>query len=138
MPATYSTVFRDALIHDGSGNPPAPGDLAVAGDRIIAIGPPGSIGRGEDEVDAKGLALAPGFIDAHTHDDRIVLDAPDMVPKISQGVTTVVAGNCGISLVPVMFELGARQPCSLGDAGERRYRAELGFDLVEMSESAVT
>lgn len=113
MPATYSTVFRDALIHDGSGNPPAPGDLAVAGDRIIAIGPPGSIGRGEDEVDAKGLALAPGFIDAHTHDDRIVLDAPDMVPKISQGVTTVVAGNCGISLAPVMFESDPPPPMNL-------------------------
>ena len=47
-----------------------------------------------------GLVVAPGFIDAHTHDDRLMLSAPDMAPKVSQGVTTVVAGNCGISLAP--------------------------------------
>ena len=43
-----------------------------------------------------GKIAAPGFIDAHTHDDRLMLSAPDMAPKVSQGVTTVVAGNCGI------------------------------------------
>ena len=68
--------------------------------------PTGTIpaGAGRTEHDLRGHALAPGFIDAHTHDDRIVLDAPDMLPKISQGVTTVVAGNCGISLAPVTFD----------------------------------
>src|SRR6185436_18916128 len=44
--------------------------------------------------------LAPGFIDAHTHDDRLMLSSPEMAPKVSQGVTTVIAGNCGISLAP--------------------------------------
>ena len=48
----------------------------------------------------RGLVVAPGFIDCHTHDDRLMLSAPDMAPKVSQGVTTVVAGNCGISLAP--------------------------------------
>ena len=46
--------------------------------------------------------MAPGFIDVHTHDDQIVLAAPQMLPKISQGVTTVVVGNCGISLAPLV------------------------------------
>jgi len=56
--------------------------------------------KGRNEIDATGLIVAPGFIDAHTHDDRLMLSAPDMAPKVSQGVTTVVAGNCGISLAP--------------------------------------
>ena len=53
-----------------------------------------------DVVDCRGLAIAPGFIDAHTHDDAIVLRDPACLPKLSQGITTVVTGNCGISLAP--------------------------------------
>ena len=87
----------------------------MTGDRIALVGPAGTVpaGAGRTEHDLRGHALAPGFIDAHTHDDRIVLDAPDMLPKISQGVTTVVAGNCGISLAPVTFDglpAGADEP----------------------------
>jgi N-acyl-D-amino-acid deacylase len=52
-------------------------------------------------MDARGMIVAPGFIDAHAHDDLALLSMPDMTPKISQGVTTVVAGNCGISLAPL-------------------------------------
>ncbi|HET7716668.1 MAG TPA: D-aminoacylase [Bauldia sp.] len=102
----YDHVFRNAVIYDGTGAPPFAGEVAVAGDRIAVVGPAGTIpvGAGIAERDIRGHALAPGFIDAHTHDDRIVLDAPDMLPKISQGVTTVVAGNCGISLAPVTFD----------------------------------
>ncbi len=98
----HDIVFRNSLVYDGSGAPPFAADVAVDGERIAAIGtvPAGS---GRREIDLAGRALAPGFIDAHTHDDRIVLDAPEMLPKISQGVTTVVAGNCGISLAPVTF-----------------------------------
>jgi N-acyl-D-amino-acid deacylase len=102
---SYDHVFRNALIIDGTGKPPVRGELAVAGETIADMGPAGTIaaGSGAVEHDLKGRALAPGFIDTHTHDDRIVLDAPDMLPKISQGVTTVVTGNCGISLAPVTF-----------------------------------
>ena len=70
-------------------------------------------GAGQAEHDLKGKALSPGFIDTHTHDDRIVLDAPDMLPKISQGVTTVVTGNCGISLAPVTFAGDPPPPMNL-------------------------
>src|SRR5688500_2556732 len=96
----YDHVFRDALLYDGTGAPPRRGELATSGARIAFVGPPGAVppGSGMREHDLRDRALAPGFIDTHTHDDRIVLDAPDMLPKISQGVTTVVTGNCGISL----------------------------------------
>ena len=83
---------------DGTRAPRFQADLAVAQGRIAAIGRIG--GRGALEIDGSGKVLAPGFIDAHTHDDRLMLSAPDMAPKVSQGVTTVIAGNCGISLAP--------------------------------------
>lgn len=113
--AVHDRVFRNALIYDGSGAPPYVGELAVDGDRIADLGPAGTVppGAGAQEHDLSGRALAPGFIDAHTHDDRIVLDAPAMLPKISQGVTTVVVGNCGISLAPVTFAVDPPAPMNL-------------------------
>lgn len=111
MPA-YDTVFRDALIYDGTGAAPYRANLAIAGGRIAVLGDV-SPHEGKEVVDASHLALAPGFIDAHTHDDRIVLDAPDMLPKVSQGVTTVVTGNCGISLAPVVFDGDPPPPMNL-------------------------
>ncbi|WP_018181775.1 N-acyl-D-amino-acid deacylase family protein [Kaistia granuli] len=120
MRPAHDLVLRNAQIYDGAGGAPYPGDVALTGDRITAVGVRGTIapGSGEREQDLGGLlAVAPGFIDAHTHDDRIVLDAPDMLPKISQGVTSVVVGNCGISLAPVTFGDSPPPPMNLlGDA----------------------
>jgi len=115
QPTRYDHVFRNAILFDGSGAPPVQGELAVSGERIAALGSAGTVpaGAGRAEHDLGGKALAPGFIDAHTHDDRIVLDAPDMLPKISQGVTTVVTGNCGISLAPVTFAGDPPAPMNL-------------------------
>jgi N-acyl-D-amino-acid deacylase len=96
----FDLVIRNALIFDGSGQEPFVGSLAITDDRIVAIG--AISGSARHEIDATGLALSPGFIDVHTHDDRLVLIRPDMAPKVSQGVTTIVAGNCGISLAPVL------------------------------------
>lgn len=96
-------VIRNARLIDGTGSPATEGDLAVTGDRITALGNALNISA-EEEIDAGGLALAPGFIDAHTHDDRIVLVDPSMACKTSQGVTTVVTGNCGVSIAPVAIE----------------------------------
>lgn len=92
-------IFRNAEIHDGTGAAPLLADLAVTGGRIAAIA--ATVRCDADEtVDAAGLAVAPGFIDVHTHDDAAVMTAAAMTPKVSQGVTTVVTGNCGISLAP--------------------------------------
>ncbi len=94
-------VLRDATIFDGTGAPRYRADLAVSGDRVVAVGELGGW-QGGEEVDAEGLALAPGFIDAHTHDDRLVTGGPECLRcKTSQGVTTVVVGNCGVSLAPL-------------------------------------
>ncbi|WP_428487764.1 N-acyl-D-amino-acid deacylase family protein [Rhodopila sp.] len=106
-------IIRDATILDGLGGPRFTADVGVTGDRITAVGDLG--GRAADrEVDADGLALAPGFIDAHTHDDRAVLCGPAcMLCKMSQGVTTVVVGNCGISLAPVRMKSRPVPPLDL-------------------------
>ncbi|MCX7374748.1 MAG: amidohydrolase family protein [Alphaproteobacteria bacterium] len=94
-------IIRDATILDGTGAPRFQGDVAVEGDRIRAVGDLSSA-SGTREVIATGRALAPGFIDAHTHDDRAVLCGPACQHcKVSQGVTSVVVGNCGVSLAPL-------------------------------------
>ena len=93
------TLIRTAQLYDGTGSAPATGDLAIDGGRIAGMGDL-SGWSAREELHAEGLALAPGFIDVHTHDDRAVL-ATDMACKVSQGVTSVVVGNCGISLSPL-------------------------------------
>lgn len=93
-------IVAGATLIDGSGGPAQPGDLAVLGERIVAVG---SFAHpaGVPVIDGRGQVLAPGFIDSHTHDDGYLLAHPDMLPKVSQGITTVVTGNCGISLAPL-------------------------------------
>ncbi len=100
-PATCDILFRDATIIDGTGAPGRRGDVAVTGDRITGVGDLAAT-KGGEEIAATGKVVAPGFIDVHTHDDRALIDDPDMTPKLSQGVTTVVPGNCGFSLAPLL------------------------------------
>lgn len=97
--ASYELILRNGTIVDGTRAPRYKADLAVSAGRIAAIGKL-EAARAANELDVSGKIVAPGFIDAHTHDDRLMLSAPAMAPKISQGVTTVVAGNCGVSLAP--------------------------------------
>lgn len=103
----YDLLITGADVIDGTGGPRQRADVAVIGDRITAVGNLAAEGAtAKETVDGTALALAPGFIDVHTHDDRLVLTQPSVAPKTSQGVTTVVTGNCGVSLAP--FTAGCR------------------------------
>lgn len=95
----WDLIIRNATLYDGSGSPPITADVAVRGDRIAAVGQQ-LIGKAGTLLDATALALAPGFIDVHSHDDLAVLVSPEMDFKIMQGVTTDVVGNCGLGAAP--------------------------------------
>jgi len=115
------TLIRNARVVDGSGGAPRVMDVALRGDRICAMESE-LVCEAAQQVDADGLVLAPGFIDVHTHDDTAVIDAPAMLPKISQGVTTVIVGNCGVSAAPVRLRGTVPDPMNLlGDAAAFRY-----------------
>lgn len=112
-------IIRGAQVIDGTGQPGFEADVAIEGDRVAAIGNLTGLSA-RAELDAAGLTLAPGFIDAHTHDDRAILQGADgMLCKLSQGITTVVVGNCGISLAPVAFR--SRPPAPLDLLGDERW-----------------
>lgn len=99
-PERCDVLIEGGELIDGSGAPRVRADVAVRADRIVRIGNLQEVDA-DTRIDARGLVVTPGFIDAHTHDDRAVMSTPDMTPKLSQGVTTVVTGNCGISLAPL-------------------------------------
>ncbi|HEY2432829.1 MAG TPA: D-aminoacylase [Vicinamibacterales bacterium] len=89
-----TTLIRHARLIDGSGGPSRQADVRIDGDHIAAIGRLEPY-AGEQVVDAAGLALAPGFIDTHSHHDRGLAEAPDALAMVSQGVTTIVVGQDG-------------------------------------------
>jgi N-acyl-D-amino-acid deacylase len=101
---TYDLVIRGGTVYDGTGGPALAADVGIRGDRIATIGRIER--RGAAELDAAGLAVSPGFIDVHSHDDFAVLLEPEMPFKIMQGVTTDIVGNCGAGAAP--FEAGLR------------------------------
>lgn len=108
-PQHFDLVIRNATVIDGTKAPRYRADIAILDGAIADIG---ALDRAtsDAEIDASGLIAAPGFIDAHTHDDRLLLSDRDVTPKVSQGVTTVVTGNCGISLAHSPRPQGAPTP----------------------------
>ncbi len=94
----HDLVIRNALLLDGLGAPARRGDLAVAGERISALGQ--DLGRARTTLDASGLALMPGIIDNHTHYDAQLTWDPHASPSPALGVTTAIIGNCGFTIAP--------------------------------------
>jgi N-acyl-D-amino-acid deacylase len=109
-------LIRGATVYDGFGGPARAADVAVTDGRIEAVGDL-SAERGGTEVTATGLALAPGFIDVHSHDDFAVFLMPEMDFKVGQGVTTTVVGNCGLGAAP--FGAAQRYLAFFGADGHR-------------------
>src|SRR5258705_13402131 len=99
MSEASDVLIGGATLYDGTGAPPRRADVAVRGDRIASVGD-GSGLHANVSLDAAGLAVAPGFIDVHTHDDFALVVRPEMDFKILGGVTTVVVGNCGMGAAP--------------------------------------
>ncbi|NOZ22856.1 MAG: amidohydrolase family protein [Planctomycetes bacterium] len=101
---TFDTIIRNGSVADGEGNPLQQADVGIAGDRIKAVGDLSSA-EAERVIDAAGLVVAPGFIDVHNHAHNEVGGGILVIPKadnmLRQGVTTLVAGNCGGSPWPM-------------------------------------
>lgn len=100
---SHRLVVRNGLVADGTGAPLREVDVLVEGDRIASVAPRGALDRVDGSVlNASGLVVAPGFVDAHSHADNAPFLPGDDTTKILQGVTTEVVGNCGFSLAPVV------------------------------------
>ena len=94
----HDLVIRGGTVVDGTGGAPAPGDVAIDGGRITAVGRVDDLGT--EEIDATGKIVTPGFVDIHTHYDGQVTWDPLLTPSTWHGVTTVVMGNCGVGFAP--------------------------------------
>src|SRR5438552_5648890 len=94
----YDLILRNGTIVDGTGDAAYVGDLAIGGDRITGVGTVAASAK--TEIDVSRLAIAPGFVDVHSHDDAAVVRDPAVDFKIMQGVTTDVIGNCGAGVAP--------------------------------------
>lgn len=105
-------LIRHGTVIDGSKAPRFDADVGVTDGRIAAIGQLGAH-TADRCIDATGQIVAPGFIDSHTHDDQAVLSRADMTFKVSQGVTTVIGGNCGISAAPLRDGMELPMPLAL-------------------------
>lgn len=109
--------------------------MGIRGDRIAAVGDL-STRDASARLAITGLTVTPGFIDTHTHDDSARLATPDMPFKVGQGVTTVVVGNCGISLAPLAPEGDLPRPLDLlGDRSGFRY-PRLGDYLAALDDAS--
>ncbi len=125
----YDLVIRNGTLVDGTGAPGKPGDLAIVGDCIVALGKVD--GRGSREIDATGKMVTPGFVDIHTHLDAQIAWDPIASSSCYHGVTSVVTGNCGVTFAPCKPEdrdYLARMMESVEDIPRQSINAGLPWD----------
>lgn len=142
----YDLIIRNARLATGDGSPCRPGDLAISQGKIAALGCLPGDASAKRVIEADGLVATPGFIDVHAHSEVSVWQKPDCLAKISQGVTTELSGQCGISAYPAYGP--AREAIEeytgtvLGKAGRwpwenlREYRIEAGREGIANNQGA--
>ena len=119
MKKRIDLLIKGGTVYDGSLSSPSVKDIAVAGDTITAIGSFHAIMKHLQSLMRQGLAVAPGFIDTHAHSDFTILADPRAEGKVSQGVTTEINGNCGMSAAPLFNKAFERRQDDLKDLGIR-------------------
>jgi len=130
-------LLKNGVVIDGTGHPRYRADIAISNGKISAVGPDLQV-EATTTVDVAGASISPGFIDVHTHDDRLVLADPSMQPKVSQGATTVITGNCGISLAPLGRTIPVPPLNLVADESEQRYSSfKEYFEALENTPSAI-
>ncbi|MFY0564492.1 N-acyl-D-amino-acid deacylase family protein [Archangium lansingense] len=127
---TYDVLVQGGTVYDGTGAPGVAADIGIAGGRIVAIGALAGAGA-STLIDARGLAVAPGFIDFHSHTDGTLFDDPNAESVLRQGVTTVVTGQDGYSRAP-------RLRASVAEGGSDRFESmDAFFEAIERLSPAV-
>jgi N-acyl-D-amino-acid deacylase len=128
-------IIEGGTVIDGSGAQRQRADLGITAGRIVALGDLRTEAA-HQRYDATGRIVAPGFVDAHTHDDRLLLQTPTGPhPKLSQGVTTVIAGNCGVSLAPLRLPAGTPPPAPLDLLGREDWQFDSFADYLDALEA---
>ena len=120
---TYDIVIRNGTVIDGTGAPARQADVAIAGDRVVAVAP-GIIGSTTIDIDAEGKLVTPGFVDIHTHLDAQLAWDPIGSSSCYHGITSVVMGNCGVTFAPCKPE-------------DRQYLAELMESVEDIPRDAI-
>ena len=131
-PATpLDLKIRGGWVIDGSGAPRVRADVGIVADRVVALGDLSGHAAAR-EIDAAGRVVAPGFIDVHGHDDLMFVEKPGLEWKTSQGITTVVVGNCGVSGAPAPRP--GNTAAALALLGETPLFADMAAYLAELAE----
>lgn len=122
----FDLVIKDGLVYDGLGNPGLVTDIGISRDLIKYLGKI-SYSRGRAVLEARGLAVAPGFIDVHDHSDVQLLVNPKAESAVHQGITTTISGNCGSSPFPIADEIFEQEKDSL----KKRYEIDLTWRNIQ-------
>jgi len=121
--AEYDLLISGGVLYDGLGNPGRRVDAAIKGDKIVLIGEKIDRKSAKKVIDARGLAVSPGFVDAHTHTDIELIVNPKAESHIRQGITSEVSGNCGSSPFPIGEEIFEEEKTSM----KERYGLDLDW-----------
>ena len=98
-------LLAGGLLYDGTGQPPFAADILIRGGKVVQVEPAGkAVFPGVPRKELTGLSVSPGWIDVHAHSDASLLAAPEAFGKISQGITTDISGNCGLSAFPILTD----------------------------------